>query len=73
MKLTCDICKTEDQDLLWDDIHGALGGGYAFLCTRCYLINDGFWNLSGVAMKAEMEMSTNRRTFNRIRKELHNV
>jgi hypothetical protein len=46
---------------------------YAFLCADCRAVNDGFWNLSGIAIKAEMEISMNRRTFNRIRKEIHNV
>ena len=75
MTLTCDFCKEEDQDLVWDDIHGMFSPGvmYMFLCKNCAKINDGFWQLDCVNMHINMEIATNRRYFNRIRKELRNV
>ena len=76
MKTTCDICKIGTDDLGFDDVHGAMKAStflYAFMCADCRQMNDGFWNLSGVAIKAEMEISMNRRYFNRIRKEINNV
>lgn len=74
MNLTCDFCNFEFKLLGFDDAHGAMGGAmYGFFCEQCYKINDLYWLMSGVAIKAEMEISMNRRYFNRIRKELRNA
>lgn len=74
MKTTCDVCKIGTYDLGFDDVHKGMQASsflYAFLCSDCRQINDAFWNLSGIGMRIEMEISTNRRTFNRIRRELN--
>jgi hypothetical protein len=75
VELTCDFCKEEDQDLVWDDIHGMFSPGvmYMFLCKNCATINDAFWQISGIKIKAGMEISMNRRAFNRTREEIKNA
>lgn len=78
MKLntTCDVCKTGTDDLGFDDVHKGMQASswlYAFLCRECREINDAFWNLSGVSLSVELEITMNKRAFNRHRKELRNV
>lgn len=76
MNTTCDVCKVGTDDLGFDDVHKGMQASswlYAFLCDKCRFINDSFWNLSGVRMRAELEIVTNRRTFNRFRKEVRNA
>lgn len=68
MKLTCDLCKIETDDVRFDDIHGAMGGSYAFICAGCYQINDKFWELSGVIITAELEITMVKRALRRIAK-----
>lgn len=77
MKLntTCDVCKTGTDDL-WFQIVTFMQSSswlYAFLCRECREINDAFWNLSGVSLSVELEITMNKRAFNRHRKELRNV
>jgi len=74
MRTTCDFCFIKTNLLSFDDSHPAMGGYmYGFFCALCYEINDKYFLLDGVWLKAELEISMNRRYFNRIRKELNNV
>lgn len=76
MKTTCDVCKIGSDDLGFDDVHKGMQASsflYAFLCSECRHINDAFWNLSGVVLRVELEIVTNRRTFNRFRREMRNA
>lgn len=75
MKLTCDFCKEEDNDLVWDDTHVMFSNHVMnlFLCKLCAKVNDMFWKFESIKMGFRMEIATNRRTFNRLRKEINNV
>jgi hypothetical protein len=67
---TCDFCKIESKVLGFDDAHGSMGGAmYGYFCEHCMKINDLYWQMNGVMIRCEMEISTNRRYFNRIKKE----
>lgn len=76
MKLptTCDICKFGTDELGFDDVHKGMNAPtwlYAFMCKECRAINDAYWRMAFVSMKAEMEISMNRRTFVRMRKNVN--
>lgn len=74
MQKTCDFCQIETNNLGFDDAHGAMDGAmYGFFCDLCYKINDLHWQITGIRLKAELEITMNRRAFNRMRKEIKNV
>lgn len=71
MIFTCDFCKAEVEHLEFDDAHGKMGGAMqGFFCEFCLKINDFHWLMSGLKIKADMEIQMNNRAFNRARKEL---